>query len=103
MDPELYFSWYNLGLMDPDAEEGRDCFKKCIKSNPAFPPAYYWLGYSLCRNKRDKEALPIFEEYLKAAKDDPKEKDRFIFASKLIKELQTGKEGKNSKMIRMAE
>ena len=100
-DPGLYFSWYNLGLIYADEEEGRNDFRKCIEANPDFPPAYYWLGYSLCRQKRDKEALPVLEEYLEMAKDDPEEKDRVKFATKLVKELKAGKEGKNLSMIRI--
>lgn len=102
-DPGLYFSWYNLGLIYADEEEGRDDFRRCIEANPDFPPAYYWLGYSLCRQKRDKEALPVLEEYLEVAKDDLEEKDRVKFATKLVKELKAGKEGKNLSMIRMIE
>jgi tetratricopeptide (TPR) repeat protein len=102
-DPGLYFSWYNLGLIYADEEEGRDYFRKCIKANPDFAPAYYWLGYSLCRHRRDKEALPVFEEYLKVAEDDPQEKGRLEFAGKLVRELRAGQEGESLKMIRIPE
>ena len=100
LDPKLYWSWYNLGLIYVDEEEGRDYFRKAIEANPDFSPAYYWLGYSLCRNRRDKEALPIFKKYLEVAKDDPQEKNRFEFANKLVKELLSGKEGENLSKIR---
>jgi len=103
MDPNLYFSWYNLGLIYADEEEGRNYFRKCIEVKPDLAPAYYWLGYSLCRQRRDKEALLIFEKYLEVAKDDSQEEERFEFASKLVKELRVGKEGKNLKMIRIPE
>jgi tetratricopeptide (TPR) repeat protein len=102
-DPGLYFSWYNLGLIYADEEEGRDYFRKCIKANPDFAPAYYWFGYSLCRHRRDKEALPVFEEYLKVAEDDPQEKGRLEFAGKLVRELRAGQEGESLKMIRIPE
>lgn len=100
LNPNLYISWYNLGLIYADEEEGRGYFRKAIKVKPDFAPPYYWLGYSLCREKRDEEALPVFEKYLKIAKGDPQEKDRFEFASSLIEELCSGKEGESLKMIR---
>jgi len=103
LDPKLYFSWYNLGLMDPDTEEGRNSFRKCIEAKSDFPPAYYWLGYSLCRNRHDEKALPVLEEYLKIAEDDPKEEGRYNFATKLVKELRVRKEGESLKMLRMPE
>jgi tetratricopeptide (TPR) repeat protein len=103
MDPKLYFSWYNLGLINADEEKGRNYFKKCIEVKPDFSPAYYWLGYSLCRQRRDKEALPVFEKYLVVARGDPQEKDRLKFASKLVKELRCGKEGKNLSSIRISD
>jgi len=102
MDPNLYLSWYNLGLIY-DGETGRECFRNCIKANPDFAPAYYWLGYSLCRYSRDKEALPIFKEYLEVAKDILYEENRFAFASKVVEELKAGKEGENLKTIRIQE
>ena len=103
LNPNLYLSWYNLGLLHLDTEEGYGYFKKAIEANSAYPPHYYWLAYSYCREKRDKEAIPIFEKYLEVAKDDSNESGRYEYAREVLKELILGTEGENlSKTRRIA-
>lgn len=103
LNPSLYSSWYNLGLLHLDIEEGNNYFKKTIEVNPAYPPPYYWLAYSYCRDRRDKEAMPIFEKYLEVAKDNPNESGRYEYARDVLKELVSGEEGENlSKTRRIA-
>ncbi len=68
--------------------------------SPDFAPAYYQLGYTLCKQRQDREALSIFEKYLEIAKDEPWEKNRFEFVKNVVLELRSGREGKNLNMIR---
>ena len=102
LDPTLYNSWYSLGIIYIDKKEGNEDFKQAIKVNPAYSPPYYWLAYNYCKSKNDKEAITVFEKYIKVAtkSKDPEEKDRIDLAKKLLKELNSGKEGKELKEIR---
>lgn len=100
LDSTLYLSWYNLGLLYMDTEEGNEYFKKAIEANPSFPPAYYWIAYCYCRSRKDKEAIPVFEKYLEVAEGDSNEVDRVRVAKKVLQELHSGIEGKNLSMMR---
>ncbi|MFC1594686.1 tetratricopeptide repeat protein [Candidatus Omnitrophota bacterium] len=100
-DPKLYWSWYNLGLIYPDTEEGREYFRKSIEAKPDFASSYYWLAYSYCRDKLDEEALVVFEKYLQVADEsDPNESGRIEVAKKVLQDLRSGKEGKDLRMLR---
>ena len=100
LDPKLYQSWYNLGIIHMDTEEGDEYFKKSIEINPLYSPPYYWLAYSYCRSRKDKKAIPVFEKYLEVAEGDPDEVDRVRVAKKVLKELYSGVESKNLSMMR---
>jgi tetratricopeptide (TPR) repeat protein len=102
LDPTLFNSWYNLGIIYIDKEEGNEDFRRAIKANPDYPPPYYWLAYNYCKARKDKEAISIFEKYIKVAtkSSDSNEADRIDFAKKLLKELYSGKGGEDLKEIR---
>jgi len=102
LDPTLFNSWYNLGLIYIDKEEGNEYFKQAIKANPNYPPPYYWLAYNYCKAKKDKEAIPMFEKYIKIAikSGDTGESDVVDSAIELLNELKSGKEGNGLKIIR---
>jgi len=100
LDPSLHYSWYCLGMLDPDTKEGRGYFRKAIEAKPDLAPAYYWLAYSYCRNRMDEEALPIFEKYLELAQGDPNEEGRIRVATEVLQDLYVGKEGKSLSMMR---
>jgi len=102
-DPERYLSWYNLALIYIGTEEGNGYFRKTIEAKPDFPPPYYWLAYSHCRNRRDEEAAPLFEKYLEVAKRGPVEEGRSNVAQEVLEDLHSGNEGMSLKMIRMSE
>ncbi len=75
LDPRLYRSWYNLGLINMDNPE--IFFKKAIEANRNFAPAHYWLAsyYDNCDNRI--EATKYFREYLNVVdRNDPLEKQR---------------------------
>lgn len=100
LDPSLYFSWYNLGLIYIDTEEGNNYFKKAIEVKPDFAPPYYWLAYTYCRMRKDKDAIPVFEKYLEVAEGDQNEIGRISVAEKVLKDLYSGKEGENISKLR---
>lgn len=100
LNPKLYLSWYNLGLIYIDTDEGNNYFKKAMEANPNYPPPYYWLGYTYCRNRKDKEAVPLFKKYLEVAKNNSNESIRVAFVQKVLKELISGKEDASVKTIR---
>lgn len=93
LDPTLYWAWYDLAILHMDTEEGDQYLKNAIAANPEFPEPYYWLAYTYARNRRDAEAIPIFERYLEVAHDNPNEDGRMEAAGKLLIELRTGIEG----------
>ena len=100
LDPSLYSSWYCLGILNPDTKEGRGYFKKAIEAKPDYPPPYYWLAYSYCRNRMDKKAVPVFEKYLEVAKGDLNEQSRIKTAKGVLEDLYAGKEGENISKLR---
>ncbi|MBU3955710.1 hypothetical protein KJ633_04545, partial [bacterium] len=100
LDPRLYFSWYNLGLINADTEEGYDYFKKATEAKPDYPPPYYWMAYYRCRNREDKKAIPLFQKYLEVAKGDKNEDRRIKTATEVLQDLLVGREGKNLSMMR---
>jgi len=102
LDPTLFNSWYNLGLIYIDKEEGNEYFRHAIKSNPNFLPPYYWLAYNYCRVGKNKKAIPIFEKYVEIATKagDTEEFGRIKSARELLKELYSGKEGSELREIR---
>ena len=100
LDPKLYFSWYSMGLINIDTEEGYNYFKKAIEANPNFPAPYYWMAYYRCRNREDKKAIPLFQKYLEAAKGNKEEAGRIKIAEEVLEDLLSGKESENLNMIR---
>ena len=102
LDPLRYLSWYNLGLIYIGTGEGNNYFKKAIEAKPDFAPPYYWLAYTYCGMGKNKEAVSVFEKYLKVAKGNPKEVNRVKEAEKLLEELHSGKEGKELSKIRQS-
>ena len=102
LSPNLFNSWYNLGLIYIDKKEGNEYFKKAITANPDYPPPYYWLAYNYCKAKKDKEAISTFKKYIKIASKsgDTEESDVIGSAVELLKELNSGKEGKGLQIIR---
>jgi Tfp pilus assembly protein PilF len=100
LDPKLHFSWYNLGLIYVDTEEGYNYFQKATEAKPDFPPPYYWMAHYRCRNREDKEAIPLFQKYLEVAKDDEQETGRVEIVQEVLQDLLTGKEGPNLRMMR---
>lgn len=101
IDPGLFSSWYGLGILMIETEEGNEAFRKAIKANPKFAPSYYWLAYNHARVRKDKEALSYFEQYLRVA--DPKdteEEGRINVATKAVAELRAGVDGDELKTIR---
>ena len=100
LDPKLYWSWYCLGLLDIDKQEGYNYLKKASEVNPAFPNAYYWMAYYHCRRQENQKAIPLFEKYIGLAKNDPAEKERVNAAQEALRELLSGKEGVALVLIR---
>lgn len=97
LDPILYLSWYNLGLLNMDMDDPEYYFEEAIEVNPEFSPPYYWLASYYCKAKKKTESIKYFEEYLKVAdKDDPQEKDRIEMAGYFIKEMKAGNDDYNS-------
>lgn len=103
LNPKDAWALNAMGMIYIDTDEGNAYFKKAIEANPDYPLPYYWLAYTYCRFKKDKEALPIWEQYLKVAKGQDDEKDRIQVAEGVLEELHSGKDGKYLKMIRMPE
>lgn len=104
LDPSLYSSWYGLGILMIESEEGNESFRKAIKANPKFAPSYYWLAYNHARVRKDKEALSYFEQYLRVADPkDPQEEGRINVATKAVSELRAGVDGEELKTIRISE
>ena len=100
LNPKLHWSWYNLGLLYIDTEEGYNYFKKATEANPKFSVPYYWMAYYRCRNREDKKAIPLFEKYLEVAHGDKEETGRIKVAKEVLGDLVSGKEGQSLKMMR---
>jgi tetratricopeptide (TPR) repeat protein len=100
LDPTLYWSWYNLGLLHIDTEAGNKYLKKAIDAKPDYPSPYYWLAYTYCKNRKDREAIKIFKEYLELAEGVPSEDYRYKKAKRILAELFSGREGQELWKIR---
>ncbi|MBL7198136.1 MAG: tetratricopeptide repeat protein [Candidatus Omnitrophica bacterium] len=100
LNPKLYWSWYNLGLLHIDTEEGNKYLKKAIEADPDYPPPYYWLAYCYCKHRREKQAIKIFKKYLEVAEDIPSETPRNRRARRILAELFSGREGEELWKIR---
>jgi tetratricopeptide (TPR) repeat protein len=100
MDPNLYQSWYHLGLLYMDTEEGYKYFENATLAKPDFPIPYYWMAYYRCRIREDEKAIPLFEQYLEAAKSHSSEGTRIKTATEVLQDLKEGREGKNLSMMR---
>lgn len=92
LDPTLYLSWYNLGLIHMSSPEYY--FKEAIRANPRFPAVHYWLGSFYCKVKRTKESIECFGKFLQVADtNDPQEKNRIEMARCFITEMKAGNDG----------
>jgi len=101
LDSKLHMSWYNLGLIYIDSEEGYNYFKKATEANPKFAVPYYWMAYYRCRYREDKKAIPLFQKYLDVAnKGDKEESGRIRVAKEALEDLLAGREGKELSMMR---
>ncbi len=95
LDPNLYQSWYNLGLLHMENPE--HYFKEATRANPKFAAPLYWLSSFYCKRKMSKKSIENFEEFLQVVdKSDPQEKDRIEMAGYFIKEMQSGNVDYNS-------
>ncbi len=99
-DDQLYLSWYYLGLLNINNQEGYSYLKKSAEIEPDFPLPYYWMAYYHCRVKEDQKAIPLFRKYIELAKGDPGEMNRLLAAREALQELESGKEGRALTMIR---
>ena len=88
VNPRLYWSWYYMGLLDP--EDAETCFKKAIVANRDFAPAHYWLGRHYGKRGMFEEAIRAFEGYLKSAWSDPNENARTDEVRELLRKLRQG-------------
>lgn len=100
LDPKLYLSWYWLGLINLDTEEGYNYFKKTTEAKPDFPTPYYWMAYYRCRNKEDKKATSLFKKYLEVARGNEEETGRIMLAEEVLQDLLAGREGNKLKCMR---
>lgn len=100
LDPNLYWSWYYLGLLNINNQEGCNYLKKSTEVKPEFPIPYYWMAYYHCRIKEDPEAISLFRKYIELAKGKLGEEDRLRASKEALKELLDGKEGEVLTMIR---
>jgi tetratricopeptide (TPR) repeat protein len=100
LDSKLYLSWYCLGVLNIENEEGYNYLKKSTAIKPDFPGSYYWMAYHWIRKGEDKKAISLLNQYLKLAKDEIKERERMVTANEILQDLLLGREGKNLKMIR---
>jgi len=101
LDPSLYLSWNRLGMIYIDTNEGNEYFRRAIEANPDEPEPYYWLAYTYSRFGKDKEALPLWEIFVKISLNENDYADRVSFAQSIIAEIRSGKEGKNLASIRL--
>lgn len=100
LDRKLYLSWYCLGLLNIDNQQGYDCLKKAAELKPDFALPYYWMAYYHCRIREDQEAIPLFEKFIELAKGNPHKEDRLIAAKEALQELKSGKDGQALMLIR---
>ena len=106
LDPRLYKSWYSLGLLHIDSEEGVGYFRKAIEVKVDYAPAYYWIAYYYTRYGNFKKALPVWKDYLRVAavdkaKGDKGERGRIKVAQEVVKEIESGKEGEELRAIHL--
>lgn len=105
LNPNLYLSWFSLGLLHISEEEGNEYLRNTVKAKPDFAEPYYWLAYNLCRVRKDKEAIPLFERYLEVAQKDKAEQaqgpSRIDVAREVLADLRSGKEGESLRNMRI--
>jgi tetratricopeptide (TPR) repeat protein len=102
LDPNLYWSWYNLGLLNIHTEEGYGYFEQAALANPNFPIPYYWMAYYRCKTREDDKAIPLFEKYLEIAKAKHKDSEqrRIATAEEVLADLLAGTEGQSLSIMR---
>ena len=105
LNPDLYWSWYNLGLLNMDTEEGYGFFEQATRANPEFSISYYWMAYYRCRTREDDKAIPLFKKYIETAKaeNNDAEQGRVKVAEEVLSDLLAGREGKSLSMMRRQE
>ena len=104
LDPALYKSWYNLGLIYTDSEEGMGYYRKAIEVKPDYSPAYYWIAYYYTRYGKFKEALPFWEDYIRIAQieianGESGEEERIEVARAVVEQIRSGKPGEELRII----
>lgn len=100
LDHTLYKSWFCLGLLNMDSQDGYDYLQKSIECKPDFVTPYYWMAYYQCRLGQDQKAIALFRKYIELAKNEPGEDERLSSAKQVLKELLSGKDGELLKTIR---
>lgn len=99
-DPTLYQSWYHLGLLNLENQEGYNYLKKTVEIKPDFSVPYFWMAYYHCRLHEDKEAIPLFRKYIVLAENEPGEEVRLKSSKDVLQELLSGKDGPMLNTIR---
>lgn len=104
LDPKLYKSWYNLGLINIASLKAYEYFGQAIKANPDYSTPYYWIAYNKTREGKFKEALPLWRDYLgvagkEIARGNKNEQERVEVATEVVKEIRSGKEGEELSSI----
>ena len=92
-DPTLYESWFHLGLLNSESQEGYNYFKKTVEIKPEFPTPYFWMAYYRCRLHENKEAISLFKRYIELAENEPGEEGRLKSSKEVLQELLSGKDG----------
>lgn len=101
LDPNLYMAWYDLGLIHIDSEEGMGYFRRAIQARPDFSASYYWIAYYYTRQGDFNKALPIWQDYLKAANLERAkgkgvdENGRMRIAEDMVRQIRSGKTKKS--------
>jgi tetratricopeptide (TPR) repeat protein len=66
-DIHFYLAWCLGKTKDYSREE--EHYRACLELDPDYPSARNNLGWSLCKQGRHKDALPVFEEAIKRGND----------------------------------
>ena len=72
-DPKFTRAWVLLGVLllgQKQVDAGMDAFHKAMAADPAQPAIPKALGYSLMADSRFEDAVPVWQDYMKAHPDD---------------------------------
>jgi tetratricopeptide (TPR) repeat protein len=72
VDPKFTRAWVLLGVLlaQKQVDAGTDAFHKAMAADPAEPAIPKALGFSLMGNSKIAEAVPVWQDYMKAHPDD---------------------------------